>query len=157
MIKEGDKAPDFELPGYPEGHPVRLLDFRGKWVVLYFYPKDMTSGCTKEACQFRDTLPDFKNTNAVILGVSKDSLNSHAKFAAKYNLPFTLLSDEKTDVATLFGTWVEKSLYGRTFMGMERTTFLIDPKGVVRKVWRKVKVPGHADAVLKVLKELQQE
>lgn len=153
MVKEGERAPDFELPSWPEGKPVRLSDFRGKWVVLYFYPKDMTSGCTKEACQFRDLHPQFEKVSAVVLGVSKDSLKSHQKFAEKYNLPFRLLSDENAGVAQAYGVWVEKSMYGRKYMGMERSTFLIDPEGIVRRVWRKVKVDGHADEVLKAIEE----
>ena len=155
MVKEGDRAPDFSLPTWPDGRPVRLSDFRGQWVVLYFYPKDMTSGCTKEACQFRDLHPEFEKVHAVVLGVSKDSLKSHEKFANKYELPFRLLSDEDTGVAQAYGVWVEKSMYGRKYMGMERSTFLIDPEGNIRRVWRKVKVPGHAEAVLEALKEEQ--
>ncbi len=149
----GEKAPDFTLPDQ-NGNPVTLSSFRGKKVILYFYPKDNTSGCTKEACEFRDHFPDFSSADAVILGVSKDGQKSHANFAAKYQLPFTLLSDESTEVMQQYGVWQEKSMYGRKYMGTVRTTFLIDEQGVIQKVWPKVRVTGHAEQVLAALREL---
>ena len=149
----GEKAPDFTLPDQ-NGNPVTLSAFRGKKVILYFYPKDNTSGCTKEACDFRDHFPDFSSADAVILGVSKDGQKSHANFAAKYQLPFTLLSDESTEVMQQYGVWQEKSMYGRKYMGTVRTTFLIDEQGVIQKVWPKVRVAGHAEQVLAALREL---
>ncbi|HHL71087.1 MAG TPA: thioredoxin-dependent thiol peroxidase [Bacteroidetes bacterium] len=149
----GEKAPDFTLPDQ-NGNPVTLSAFRGKKVILYFYPKDNTSGCTKEACDFRDHFPDFSSADAVILGVSKDGQKSHANFAAKYQLPFTLLSDESTEVMQQYGVWQEKSMYGRKYMGTVRTTFLIDEQGVIQKVWPKVRVTGHAEQVLAALREL---
>ena len=147
MIREGDKAPDFTLQA-DDGREVSLSDYRGKKVVLYFYPKDGTPGCTNEAIQFRDNIKEFEKEGAVILGVSKDSVKSHQKFKQKHKLPFTLLSDPEGKVLNLYGVWKEKSLYGRTFMGTERTTFLIDENGIVKKEYRKVKVKGHAQACL---------
>jgi peroxiredoxin Q/BCP len=147
MVDEGEEAPDFALQA-DDGKEVSLKDYRGKKVVLYFYPKDGTPGCTKEAIGFRDLAKDFEKEDAVILGVSKDSVKSHQKFKGKHNLPFTLLSDPEGKVFDLYGVWKKKSLYGRTFMGTERTTFLIDEKGIVKKVYRKVKVKGHAQACL---------
>ncbi len=147
-LKVGDPAPDFSLPT-DGGGQVALKDLRGKKVVLYFYPKDDTSGCTKEACAFRDAEPDFSAVDAAIIGVSKDSAARHDKFKAKHGLNFTLASDEDGAVCEAYGVWVEKSMYGRKYMGIERATFLIDEKGVLREIWRKVKVPGHAEAVLK--------
>ncbi len=155
-MKEGDKAPDFTLPDQ-NGKPVQLSSFQGKKVVLYFYPKDNTSGCTREACDFRDHFPDFTSLDAVILGVSKDGQKSHANFAQKYELPFTLLSDESTEVMQQYGVWQEKSMYGRKYMGTVRSTFLIDEQGVIRKIWPKVKVAGHAEQVLKAIKALDEE
>jgi peroxiredoxin Q/BCP len=143
----GDKAPLFSLPS-DDGGTVALKDLKGQNVVLYFYPKDDTSGCTAEACAFRDALPDFSKVKATVLGVSRDSVASHDKFKTKYKLPFPLLSDEDGKMCEAYGVWVEKSMYGRKYMGIERTTFLIDGKGVIREVWHKVKVPGHANAVL---------
>jgi peroxiredoxin Q/BCP len=143
----GDKAPDFTLPT-DGGGKVSLKDLRGKVVVLYFYPKDDTSGCTAEACAFRDALPDFSKVKATIVGISRDPVASHDKFKKKYRLPFPLASDQDGKVCEDYGTWVEKSMYGRKYMGIERATFLIDGKGAIRKVWRKVKVPGHAEEVL---------
>lgn len=150
-IVAGTPAPDFTMPT-DGGGSVALSALRGKWVILYFYPKDDTSGCTKEACGFRDQLPDFTGADAVVIGVSKDSVASHDKFKAKYELPFTLASDKDTGVAEAYGVWVEKSMYGRKYMGLDRATFLIDPEGIVKQVWRKVKIPGHVEAVLKALK-----
>ena len=152
-LEIGDKAPNFTLPA-DGGGKVALKDLKGKTVVLYFYPKDDTSGCAAEACAFRDQLPDFSKRKATVVGVSRDSVASHDKFKTKYNLPFPLLSDEDGKVSEAYGTWVEKSMYGRKYMGIDRATFLIDPKGVIRGVWRKVKVPGHAEEVLKAAKAL---
>jgi len=145
--KVGNKAPDFTLPT-DGGGTLRLKDLRGKKVVLYFYPKDDTPGCTKEACGFRDALPDFSKLDAVVVGISKDSVARHDKFKAKYELPFTLAADEDGKVCEAYGSWVEKSMYGRKYMGIDRATFLIDETGTLRAEWRKVKVPGHVEAVL---------
>jgi len=153
-VNVGDKAPSFTLPA-DGGGKVSLKDFKDKTVVLYFYPKDDTSGCTAEACAFRDALPDFSKVKAEIIGISRDPVKSHDKFKAKYDLPFPLASDENGKVCEAYGTWVEKSMYGRKYMGIERSTFLIDGKGVIRNVWRKVKVPGHADEVLKAAEALK--
>jgi thioredoxin-dependent peroxiredoxin len=142
----GKAAPAFSLET-DTGEKVSLKDFKGKTVVLYFYPKDDTSGCTTQACEFRDLMPRFKKGAAVILGVSPDSVKSHVKFKAKYDLPFTLLADTEHAVAEKYGVWKEKSMYGRKYMGVERTTFLIDAKGVLRQVFEKVKPAGHADEV----------
>ncbi|WP_431855174.1 thioredoxin-dependent thiol peroxidase [Azospirillum sp.] len=152
-VEAGTPAPDFTMPT-DGGGSVTLSALRGKPVVLYFYPKDDTSGCTAQACGFRDQLPDFQGVDATVIGVSKDSVASHDKFKAKYELPFTLASDKEAGVAEAYGVWVEKSMYGRKYMGMERATFLIDKDGVVRKVWRKVKVPGHVKEVLEAVKGL---
>lgn len=154
MVNEGERAPDFTLQGDDE-RAVSLRDFRGKKVVLYFYPKDGTSGCTQEAIEFGDLAKDFEKEDAVILGVSKDSVESHQKFKKKHNLPFVLLSDLEGKVLDLYGVWKRKSLYGRSFMGTERTTFLIDEKGIVKKVYRKVKVKGHAQVCLLDLSRLR--
>ena len=153
MIQEGKKAPDFTLPS-AEGGLVSLKDLRGKPVVLYFYPKDDTPGCTREACAFRDTEAALKKKGAVVLGVSGDSTLSHEKFKGKYKLNFPLLSDADRAVAEKYGAWGEKVLYGKKFIGMIRSTFVIDREGVVRKVFPRVKVDGHADQVLKALGEL---
>ncbi len=149
MLKEGDKAPAFTMEDQ-DGKPVKLSDFKGKRVVLYFYPKDNTPGCTTEACAFRDDYAKLKK-KAVVLGVSPDSAASHQKFVAKYSLPFPLLVDEGHAVAEKFGAWGEKSLYGRKFMGIIRSTFLIGKDGKIEKVWPKVKVAGHNDEVLEAL------
>ncbi len=146
----GSQAPDFQLPDH-SGKTVSLAQLSGKNVVLYFYPKDDTSGCTKEACQFRDEHSALQKAGAVVLGVSPDSAASHLKFATKYNLPFTLLADVGHKIAEAYGVWGEKSLYGRKFMGITRTTFLIDPQGKVKHVWPKVKVDGHVNEVLAAL------
>jgi thioredoxin-dependent peroxiredoxin len=152
-IEIGDKAPDFTLATDGNGK-VTLSKLRGQKVVLYFYPKDDTSGCTAEACGFRDSFPKFGKVEAVVIGISKDSVAAHDKFKKKYELPFILGSDVEGKVCESYGVWVEKSMYGRKYMGIERATFLIDEKGVVRGVWRKVKVPGHVDAVLAAAKAL---
>lgn len=149
--KEGDNAPDFELPS-SDGGTVRLSSLKGRNVILYFYPKDDTPGCTVEACAFRDKLPKFKGADAVILGVSSDSLESHRKFIEKYSLNFTLLSDEGLKAHKLYDTWKQKNMYGKKFWGTERSTFVIDPKGRIRKVFRKVKVEGHDEEVLRAMK-----
>ncbi len=145
--EEGEIAPDFSAP-IAGGGETSLSAHRGQTVVLYFYPKDDTPGCTKEAIAFTERATDFERAGAVVLGVSKDSVAKHDKFRAKHNLGLTLFSDEGSDICERYGVWVEKSMYGKKFMGIERSTFLIDANGVVRKVWRKVKVSGHVDAVL---------
>lgn len=153
-LKVGQKAPAFALPD-ATGKTVRLADYRGKKVVLYFYPKDDTSGCTKEACAFRDQLDEIQENGAVVLGVSPDSVESHKKFAAKYSLNFPLLSDVEKKVAQAYGVWKEKSMYGRKYMGVERTTFIIDEQGKIDEIFRKVKVDGHIDDVLSELDLIQ--
>ena len=152
-VEEGKKAPDFTAAA-DGGKKLKLSDLRGKPVVLYFYPKDDTSGCTAEACGFRDSLPDFGKLKAQVIGVSKDSVEKHDKFKKKYGLNFPLVSDEDGKICEKYGTWVEKSLYGRKYMGIERATFLIDGNGKIAKTWRKVKVPGHAEEVLAATKAL---
>jgi thioredoxin-dependent peroxiredoxin len=149
----GDKAPDFTLPTDGNG-TVALKAQRGKSVIVYFYPKDDTSGCTKEACGFRDAMPDFSKIDATIIGISKDSVRAHDKFKQKYRLPFILASDESGEVCEKYGVWVQKSMYGRKYMGIERTTVLIDGKGVIRGLWPKVKIDGHVDEVLAAAKAL---
>jgi peroxiredoxin Q/BCP len=149
-LKEGDIAPDFELPS-SEGKKVRLSSSRGKKVVLYFYPADDTPGCTREACAFRDNMPKFEGLDAVVLGVSADSRDSHRRFIEKYSLNFTLLSDEKLKVHRLYDTWKLKSQYGKEYWGTERSTFIIDERGRIKKIFRKVKVDSHDDEVLKAL------
>ncbi len=144
---EGKPAPDFDLPTDGGGR-VRLSDLKGRKVVLYFYPKDDTPGCTKEAQGFAAAAADFEATGTTVIGVSKDNPKSHDKFKAKYDLNFTLASDEDGGMVESYGAWVEKSMYGKTYMGIDRSTFLIDSDGVVRRAWRKVKVPGHVEAVL---------
>ena len=153
MIEEGKKAPDFERAS-SEGGEVKLKDLRGKTVVLYFYPKDDTPGCTREACAFRDNQAALKKKGVVVLGLRGDSIASHDKFKAKYKLNFPLLSDPDKAVAKKFGAWGEKVLYGKKSVGMIRSTFVIDGEGVVRKVFPRVKVDGHAEKVLEVVKEL---
>ncbi|WP_435007835.1 thioredoxin-dependent thiol peroxidase [Tundrisphaera lichenicola] len=153
MIAEGQPAPDFTLLDQ-DGQAVTLSAQRGSPVVLYFYPKDDTPGCTTEACAFRDADADYQAAGAKILGVSPDSVKSHAKFAAKFQLNFPILADTETAVCQLFGVWKEKSMYGKTYMGVERTTVLIDGDGVVRKIFPKVKVPGHSEAILEALKAM---
>ena len=151
-IEIGGKAPEFTLPT-DGGGTVSLKALKGKPVVLYFYPKDDTSGCTAEACAFRDALPHFSKVKAEIVGISRDSVASHDKFKQKYGLPFKLASDEDGKVCNAYGVWVEKSMYGKKYLGIERATFLIDGNGVVRKIWRKVKVPGHVEEVLAAVRE----
>lgn len=149
-LRPGMKAPDFTLPT-GDGTQLSLSDFRGKKVVLYFYPKDMTSGCTKEACSFQENLSAIKNKGAVVIGVSPDSPSSHQKFAAKYSLSFPLISDEKKEIIKKYGVWKQKTLYGKKYMGVERTTFIIDEDGVITHIFPKVKVDGHAAEVLQAL------
>ena len=149
----GKAAPKFSAPT-DGGGKLKLADLRGKKVVLYFYPKDDTSGCTKEAIAFRDARGDFAAAGAEIVGVSRDSVARHDKFKAKYDLPFALVSDEDGKICEAYGVWVEKSMYGRKYMGIERATFLIDGTGKLRQAWRKVKVPGHAEAVLAAARAL---
>ncbi len=153
MVKAGKKAPDFTLLNQ-DGKKVKLSQFSGQNVVLYFYPKDNTSGCTKEACNFRDTFSELSNLGAVVIGISPDTAESHKKFAEKYNLPFNLLADPEKKVLEKYGVWKEKSMYGKKYMGVERTTFIIDKNGKVRKIFEKVKVPNHHNEVLEYLKEL---
>jgi len=150
VVERGRPAPDFSLPS-DSGEIVSLSDLRGRPVVLYFYPKDDTPGCTAQACGIRDLWSEFQRKGAVVLGVSPDSPKQHVKFREKYELPFSLLSDESHEVAEQYGTWVEKSMYGKTYMGMERSTFVIDADGNVAKVMRKVKPAEHADEVLAAL------
>ncbi|CAN5635117.1 peroxiredoxin [soil metagenome] len=147
MLKAGDKAPDFRVMN-DEGKEISLNDLKGKKVVLYFYPKDDTSGCTAEACDFRDNIRFFIENNTVVLGVSKDSVSSHVKFKNKFDLPFNLLSDESLEMIKAYGVWKEKSMYGKKYMGIERTTFLIDEKGKITEIYEKVKVPDHVKEIL---------
>ena len=153
MVEEGKKAPDFTLPA-SGGETVKLSAFKGQPVVVYFYPKDDTSGCTKEAIAFTELGDAFGRINTTVIGISPDPVAAHDKFIAKHNLGVTLASDEETKVAQKYGVWVEKSMYGRKYMGIERSTFLIDGTGKIRNVWRKVKVPGHAEEVLGAVKAL---
>jgi len=152
-IKVGNKAPSFKLKNQ-NGETISLSGLIGKPVVVYFYPKDDTSGCTKEACNFRDEFPKFGKMKAEIIGISADSVESHKKFAEKYNLPFNLLSDEKKEVVEKYGVWQEKSMYGKKYMGIVRTTFIIDGQGKIRKIFEKVKVDKHNQEVMEALKEL---
>ena len=149
-LKVGDKAPDFSLPS-GAGQTITLKSLRGKQVVLYFYPKDDTPGCTKEACSFRDEITQIEKAHAVVLGVSTDGLASHQKFSKKYGLPFALLSDESLVVAKAYGVYKQKSMYGRTYWGIERSTFVIDERGKLTAIFRKVKVDGHVEQVLTAL------
>ena len=153
MLQAGSPAPRFSLPAH-DGSTVSLSDFAGKRVVLWFYPKADTPGCTKESCGFNDALPDFGGANAEIIGISKDPVKKLDKFRDKYGLTFTLASDEPGQVVEGYGSWVEKSMYGKKYMGIDRSTFLIDENGVVQGVWRKVKVPGHVDEVLAAVKAM---
>jgi len=149
-LSVGSKAPDFSLPD-GNGGTVSLKDMRGKTVILYFYPKDNTSGCTKEACDFRDNLRMISKKGGVVVGVSADSVSSHKKFADKFSLPFALGSDEKKEVLKKYGVWKEKSMYGRKYMGIERTTFVIDGRGIITHIFPKVKVGGHVEELLSIL------
>ncbi len=153
-LNKGEHAPDFNMPT-DGGGSVALSRLKGKNVVLYFYPKDDTPGCTVEAKEFRDLMPQYTKSDTVIIGVSKDSVKSHDKFKEKFCLPFILASDEDAGVCQLYGVWVEKSMYGKKYMGIERTTFLIDAKGKIAAIWNKVKPEGHAAEVLEAVKSLQ--
>jgi len=152
MLEVGKKAPDFSLLNQ-DGNKISLKNYLGKKVVLYFYPKDDTSGCTKEACSFSDDLPKFSKVDAIILGVSPDSVKSHKKFSEKYKLKFDLLADEEKKIVEKYGVWKEKSMYGRKYMGVERTTFIIDENGKIKKIFNKVKVEGHNKEVMEALKD----
>lgn len=153
MLNPGDKAPDFDLP--TDTGRVSLAALKGKNVVLYFYPKDDTTGCTSQALQFSAEVEEFAKAGAVVIGVSKDSAASHGKFRKKHDLTVELGSDTLGETVEAYGSWVEKSMYGRKYMGIDRSTFLIDREGVVREIWRKVKVPGHVKAVLKAAQTLK--
>ena len=152
-LKVGDKAPAFKLKNQ-DGELISLSDLKGKPVVLYFYPKDDTPGCTKEACNFRDEFPKFGKLKAEIIGISTDSVDSHKKFADKYKLPFNLLADEKKEIVEKYDVWKEKNMYGKKYMGIERTTFIIDVNGKISKIFPKVKVDDHNNEVMEALKEL---
>ena len=149
-LQIGDQAPDFTLESDQE-KPISLKDLRGKQVVLYFYPKDNTPGCTREACDFRDQFTVFKKHGVEVFGISKDSAKAHTKFKEKYELPFTLLVDHNADVCEAYGVINKKSMFGKTFLGMTRSTFLIDEKGKIKAIWRKVKVTGHVEQILNEL------
>ena len=151
-LKEGSRAPAFTLPTDGDGK-ISLSQFKGQKVVLYFYPKDDTSGCTKESCDFNDNLRAFNRMKVQVIGISKCSVKKHDKFKEKYGFKFPLASDEEKDTCEKYGTWIQKSMYGRKYMGIERSTFLIGENGKIEKIWRKVKVPGHVDEILETLKE----
>ena len=153
MVDEGDKAPDFELES-DEGGTIRLSDLQGSPVVVYFYPKDDTSGCTKEAIAFTELAPEFAKLGVRVIGVSPDTIKSHQKFKTKHNLNVELAADTEKSAAQAYGVWVSKSMYGRQYMGVERSTFLVGKDGTLVKVWRKVKVPGHAEDVLQSVQSL---
>jgi thioredoxin-dependent peroxiredoxin len=154
MLEDGNKAPNFEMPG-ADGKPIKLSAFKGHITVLYFYPKDDTPGCTAEAKDFSCMADEFKAAGADVIGISPDGVESHKKFIKKHDLGIKLASDEERAAATAYGVWVEKSMYGKKYMGVERSTFLIDKSGKIAKSWRKVKVPGHAAEVLAAVKSLQ--
>jgi len=154
-LQIGDQAPDFTLPTDNDGQ-ITLSALKGQKVVIYFYPKDDTPGCTKESCGFSEALPAFNALNTAIIGVSKDSVAKHNKFKAKYNLQFPLASDENGTTCEDYGVWKEKSMYGKTYMGIERSTFLVDEDGKISATWRKVKVPGHVEAVQSEIEDLAQ-
>ncbi len=154
MLEVGDKAPEFQLPA-DDGSLVKLAKLKGRTVVLYFYPKDDTSGCTREAKDFTDLAPAFAKAGAEVYGISPDSVKSHDKFRCKHGLAVRLLSDEEKTAATAYGVWVEKSMYGKKYMGVERSTFLVDGKGKLARIWRKVSVPDHAEEVLQAVKALK--
>ena len=153
ILEVGNMAPDFETD-IDGGETIRLSDFRGKKVVIYFYPKDNTPGCTKESCEFRDSHSEFIGEDCVILGVSRDSVRSHDNFRSKYDLPFRLVSDSDGGICESYSVWVQKKNYGREYMGIERSTFLIDSDGVIRNIWRNVRVNGHVDTVLESVRAL---
>ena len=153
MLKAGDKAPEINLPA-SNAKIISLKDFKGKNIVLYFYPKDDTPGCTVQACGFRDAIKHVEKVNAVVLGVSPDGISSHQKFIEKFNLPFLLLSDEEKKTCQDYGVWVEKSMYGRKYMGVARTTFIIDKIGRIVRIFEKVKPDGHNEQVIEALKSL---
>ena len=152
-LKIGDKLPAFK--GETANGPIAPKDLKGTNAVIYFYPKDDTPGCTIEACAFRDNLPKFTKMNAKVFGVSKDDLRSHEKFTEKFELPFVLISDNDGSICDSFGTWVEKKNYGKTYMGIERATYLVDKDGVIQEIWRNVKANGHAEEVLEAVKKLK--
>ena len=152
-VDAGDKAPDFTLPT-DGGGELSLSSLEGRKVVLYFYPKDDTSGCTAESIAFRDALADFEKAGTAVIGLSKDSAAKHDKFKVKYDLNFPLVADEECTACEAWGVWIEKSMYGRKYMGIERSTFLIDANGKIARAWRKVKVPGHVEEVLEAAKQL---
>ena len=152
ILKEGLKAPPFSLPCTGE-KTISLKDYAGKTAILYFYPKDDTPGCTKESCDFNAALPNFKKLKTAVIGISRDNIASHEKFIKKYKLSFPLASDEDGKVCEKYGVWVKKSMYGRKYMGIERSTFLIGPDGKILRIWNKVKVPGHVDEVMAALKK----
>ncbi|KIL39679.1 peroxiredoxin [Gordoniibacillus kamchatkensis] len=152
-ITTGELAPQFQFVT-GNGDIMRLSDFQGKYVVLYFYPRDLTPSCTAQACDFRDHFEEFTLLNVVIIGISTDPMKTHGKFIKKYNLPFLLVSDEDHAISELYGAWKLKSMYGKTYMGIERSSFLINPKGILIHEWRKVKVPGHISNILKYLKDV---
>jgi peroxiredoxin Q/BCP len=154
MLEVGDKAPEFQLPA-DDGSLVKLAKLKGRLIVLYFYPKDDTSGCTREAKDFTDLAPAFAKAGAEVYGISPDSVKSHDKFRCKHGLAVRLLSDEEKTAATAYGVWVEKSMYGKKYMGVERSTFLVDGKGKLAGIWRKVSVPDHAEEVLQAVKALK--
>lgn len=155
-LQIGDKAPNFTLP--TDGNDsITLSGFKGRKVILYFYPKDDTPGCTKEACGFKENMTQLDKINAAVIGISKCSVAKHDKFKAKYNLNFPLASDEDGNVCEIYGTWAEKSMFGKKYMGIERTTFLIDEDGKIEKIWRKVKVNGHVDDVIAAIEKTKEE
>ena len=151
MLQQGTKAPAFTLPD-KDNNPVSLSDFKGRKVILYFYPKDNTKGCTTQACTFRDAYSEFESLGAVVIGVSKDSTRSHTNFAAKYELPFLLLSDPETEIIQAYDVWKEKKMYGKTYMGIVRTTYIIDEAGIIERAYEKVKPAENADQILAYLK-----
>jgi peroxiredoxin Q/BCP len=148
MLKIGDKAPEIVLPSSLD-YIFKLSDLKGKKIILYFYPKDNTSGCTKQACDFRDNYSNLKDKNIFVIGISKDSVDSHNKFIKKFDLPFILLSDPECSVLVEYGVWKEKKMYGKSYMGIERTTFLINENGVIENIYQKVKVLGHIEEIKK--------
>ena len=154
MLETGSKLPQFSLPDQ-HGKVHNMGDYKDLWIIIYFYPKDLTPGCTTEACNFQEALPDFNSIDAVIFGISKDSVDKHKKFADKYNLQFSLLSDENSDVCEQFGVWQKKRLYGKEYMGIMRTTFVVNPDGKIVRVYQKVKVKEHHTEILNDLKVLK--